>query len=457
MKKGFGVGLCISVHFAKGKHEQLGQYNESIMKRYVGIWKAVIVLFILVNLSISQSAFAQKFTIAIFPDSQYAVSDKPSLFTRQMQWLTEKKDSLNLPFVLHVGDVVNYDSWDQFAFASEAFKILDDANVNYAITIGNHDTEAVNVDNGSAAPGDTRINIRKTAKFNTAFPVERFKAQRGRFEEGKSDNAYYTFKAGGLNWLVITLEFCARSQVVAWANTIVPQFPDHNVIFLTHVHLNSNGQVEPGAQGYGATSPNEIFFNLMRKHANVRLVFCGHFSGALSKHRNDPGEKGNRIYQMLQDYSTERNAHGNGYLRLVDIDPAAGTIDAKIYSPVLNSTRNDVSKFSYTGVQFVQPAVTGIGDQIEIGSKSLDLRVSSGSPAENFSAEILSSSDKEVSLTLSTMMGQKVSSLKVDVLPNMKSKIGLDKFGISSLAPGIYLLSAYQENNLVSKKFVVYK
>lgn len=412
------------------------------------------ILIIVINLFLAQSAFAQKFTLAIFPDSQYAVSDKPSLFTRQMEWLAAKKDSLNLPFVLHVGDVVNYDSWDQFVFASEGFKILDDANINYAITIGNHDTEAVNVDNGSAAPGDTRINIRKTTKFNTAFPVERFKAQHGRFEEGKSDNAYYTFKAGGLNWLVITLEFCARSQAVAWANTIVPQYPDHNVIFLTHVHLNSNEQVEPGAQGYGSTSPNEIFFNLMRKHANVRMVFCGHFSAAKSKKRNDPGEKGNRIYQMLQDYSTQNQ--GNGYLRLVDIDPVAGTISAKMYSPVLNRTLDDYSKFSFSGVQFVQPATTGIDDQPKIGSKSLELNVLSGSSAGNLSAELLSSSDKEIILTLSTMMGQKVSSVKMKVQSNSKSKINMDEFGVSSLTPGIYLLSAYQGSNLVSKKIVVY-
>lgn len=415
------------------------------------------IFLIVITLFLVQSTFAQKFTIAIFPDSQYAVSHKPSLFTKQMEWLVAKKDSLNLPIVLHVGDVVNFDTIPQFQIASDAFKILDDANIDYAVCLGNHDTEAVNVDNGSAAPGDTRINIRKTTKFNTYFPVDRFKAQRGRFEEGKSDNAYYTFKAGGLNWLVMTLEFCARSQVVAWANTIIPQYPDHNVIFLTHVHLNTSGQVEPGAQGYGSTSPNEIFFNLMRKHANVRMVFCGHFSSALSKNRNDPGEKGNRIYQMLQDYSTERNAHGNGYLRLVDIDPVAGTIDAKIYSPVLNSTRNDASKFSYTGVQFVQPVVAGISDQVIIGSESLELKVLPGSPAGNFSAELLSSSSKEVTLTLSTVMGQKVASVKVNVLPNTKSKIDMDRFSVSSLTPGIYLLSAYQNNNLVSKKFVIYK
>lgn len=419
-------------------------------------WTANAILLIVINLFIVQSVFAQKFTIAIFPDSQYAVSHKPSLLTSQMQWLAAKKDSLKLPIVLHVGDVVNYDSNTHFQIASEAFKILDDANVDYAITLGNHDTEAVNVDNGSAAPGDTRVNVRKTTKFNTYFPVDRFKTQQGRFEEGKSDNAYYTFKAGGLNWLIVTLEFCARQQVVSWANTIIPQYPDHNVIFLTHVHLNSSSAVEPGNQGYGSTPPNEIFFNLMRKHANVRFVFSGHFSAALSKHRNDPGENGNRIYQMLQDYSTQNNAHGNGYLRLVDIDPAAGTIDAKIYSPVLNTTRNDASKFTYTGVQFVQPAVTGIGDQLEIPDKSLELKILSGSSLGNLSAELFSTSEEEITLTLSTMMGQKLSLLKMKIRSNTESKIEMDQFGVHSLSPGIYLLNAHQGKSLASKKFVVY-
>lgn len=416
--------------------------------------KISFVTFLLINLCITQVVFAQKFTIAIFPDSQYAVSHKPSLLTSQMQWLAAKKDSLNLPIVLHVGDIVNYDTITHFQIASDAFQILDDANIDYAVCLGNHDTEAVNVDNGSAAPGYTRTNVRKTTKFNTYFPVSRFPLQQGRYALGKSDNAYYTFKAGGLDWLVISLEFCARQTVVNWANTIISKYPNHNVIILTHYHLNASSAIETSNAGYGDLSPKAIFDQLISKNANVRFVFCGHVSSARSKHRVDNGINGNKIYQMLQDYSTENNAHGNGYLRLLDIDPAAGTISAKMYSPVLNTTKNDVSKFSYSGVEFVQPAVTGMGDQVEVPAKSLNLKILSGSSQGNLSAELFSTSDKDVTLTLTSIIGQKLSSLKMKVQANTVLKIDMNKFCGYSLPSGVYVLTARQGNNAISKKIV---
>lgn len=412
------------------------------------------IAFLLVNLCTTHVAIAQKFTIAIFPDSQYAVSHKPFLLTKQMQWLAAKKDSLNLPIVLHVGDIVNYDTIAHFQIASDAFQILDDANVDYAVCLGNHDTEAVNVDNGSAAPGNTRTNVRKTTKFNTYFPVSRFTLQQGRYAVGKSDNAYYTFKAGGLDWLVISLEFCARQTAVSWANTIIPKYPNHNVIILTHFHLNASQEIETSNAGYGDLSPKVIFDQMISKHANVRFVFCGHVSSARSKHRVDNGINGNKIYQLLQDYSTENNAHGNGYLRLLDIDPAAGTISAKMYSPVLNITRNDVSKFTYTGVEFVQPAVTGMGNQVEVPAKSLDLKILSGSSPGSFCAELFSTSDKDATLTLSSIIGQKIADLKMNVQANTVLKIDMNKLCRHSLSSGVYVLTARQGNNEISKKIV---
>lgn len=410
--------------------------------------------FLLVNLCISQVVTAQKFSIAIFPDSQYAVSHKPSLLIKQMQWLAAKKDSLNLPIVLHVGDIVNYDTITHFQIASDAFRILDDANVDYAVCLGNHDTEAVNVDNGSAAPGYTRTNVRRTTKFNTYFPISRFTLQQGRYAAGKSDNAYYTFKAGGLDWLVVCLEFCARQTAVSWANTIIPKFPHHNVIILTHFHLNGSQEIETSNAGYGDLSPKAIFDQLISKHANVRFVFCGHVSSARSKHRVDIGINGNKIYQMLQDYSTENNAHGNGYLRLLDIDPAAGTISAKMFSPVLNITRNDVSKFSYTGVEFVQPFTTGIDDKVKKPAKILDLKVFSDTSPSNLTAELFSTSDEEVTLTLSSIIGQKISSVKMKVQSHTSINIDMNTLRGRSLSSGVYVLTAKQGNKSTSKKIV---
>lgn len=294
-------------------------------------------------------SFAEPFTLPVLPDTQVAVNRKPEMLHSQLGWLTQNAAPLKMPLVLHVGDIVDFHNDKQWTTASEAFKVLDEAKMPYALAVGNHDTAAVGENSGSAAPGNVNLNLRNTTKFNSYFPVARFTAQKGRYEEGKSDNAYYTFEAGGLDWLVLTLEFCSRQGPIDWANQVLPQFPKHNVIILTHFHLTSKGEINQTNAGYGNLTCQSIYDQLIKKHANILLVLSGHVD--TSAWRTDVGEKGNTIYQILQDYQGEDA--GGGYIRLLDIDTATGTIAARMYSPFYDKTRDDKSKFVLTGIKFI--------------------------------------------------------------------------------------------------------
>ena len=307
-----------------------------------------IILF-LIQTCLLQVSFAQKFTLAILPDTQREVNVRPDMFMSQMNWIADKKDSLNIPFVLHVGDMVDFNNIEHYIKASAGFKILDNAGIPYAIALGNHDTDAVGLLSGSAAPGNTNTNLRITGKFNSYFPTKRFDAEKGRFEKNKSDNAFFTFKAGGLKWMVVTLEFCPRKEAVAWAGEVIAKNPKHNVIILTHYFLNGRGLIGQDNAGYGNTSPQYMFDQVIKQHSNVRLVLSGHTGS--SAHRDDIGVKGNHIYQILQDY--QGDDMGAGYIRLLEIDPDKGTMKAKIYTPFYNRTRDDASKFEFSGVEFV--------------------------------------------------------------------------------------------------------
>lgn len=297
----------------------------------------------------SQLTFAQKFVIPVLPDTQGEINYQPAMFTSQMEWLASNRDSLRIPIVLHVGDVVDFNNTVQYQRASDGFSILDKAKVPYAITLGNHDTNAVGENSGSAAPGNTNENLRTTSRFNSYFPTSRFTLQKDRFEKNKSDNATYTFKAGGLNWLVITLEFCPRQAVVNWANQVLNHYPNHNVIILTHFFLTPQGQIAQSNAGYGDLTLQSVYDQLIKKHPNVLLVLSGHNDN--TAWRDDIGEKGNHIYQILQDYQFEDN--GGGLIRLLEIDPEAGTIAAKMYSPYLKKTLEDNSRFIFRNVKFI--------------------------------------------------------------------------------------------------------
>lgn len=294
---------------------------------------------------------AKPFTLPVIPDSQSEVDSRPQMLRSQLEWIVANREKMNIPIVLHVGDIVNYHNDVHWKRASDLFTILDEAKMPYALAVGNHDTAAVGEWDGSAAPGNVNLNLRNAAKFNAAFPVSRFRLQKGRWEESKSDNAYYTFEAGGLKWLVVTLEFCARQAPVDWASGVIYRHPDHNAIIVTHFHLTGQGEINNGNAGYGDMNTKTIFEQMTRRHANLLMVLSGHVMS--SAHRTDVGEKGNVIYQILQNYQDDD--FGGGYLRLLDIDPEAGTISARMYSPFYRKTRlDDGTTFNFSKVKFIK-------------------------------------------------------------------------------------------------------
>ena len=309
-----------------------------------------VLLFLLVSLCFSCSVFAQKFTIPVFPDTQSEVGGNHKMFMSRINWVVDHKDSLSIPMVLHVGDLVNFDNYDHYEVASKGYEVFDANHIPYAIALGNHDTEAVGFNSGSAAPGNVNQNLRKTHKFNSYFPVSRFSNQRGRYEPDKSDNAYYTFKVGNTNWLVISLEFCPRMGPINWAGDIVKEFFNYNVIIITHYHLTPKGEIADRNAGYGDFSPKDVFEKLVKKYANIRFVLSGHVMSSALK--VDVGEHGNKIYQILQNY--QNDDLGGGYIRMLSFDIDKKTVSANMYSPYYKKTKEDTSKFVIEGIDFIK-------------------------------------------------------------------------------------------------------
>ncbi len=307
----------------------------------------------LATLILSPSAFAAVFTLPVLPDTQNEVTGNVTMFTDQMNWIVSNHTTMHMPTVLAVGDIVNWDTADhaQWVTASNGYTTLDNAAITYTVCVGNHDTAAVTV-GGGAAPGNVNANLRNTTSFNTYFPVNRFVTQQGRWEANKSDNVWSIFTAGGVNWLVLSLELWPRQGAIDWANTVVVAHPNHNVIVVTHSYLNSDGTIKQDNGGYGDTSPQHLFDTLVKVHPNVLLVLCGHVDS--SAWRTDTGTNGNKVYSILQDYQT--TDLGGGFIRLFDIDTTAHTIAARMYSPYHNTTKTDSSMFTISNVTFIQPA-----------------------------------------------------------------------------------------------------
>lgn len=102
---------------------------------------------------------AGEFTIALLPDTQYYSGELnggvPEMFFAQTDWIVSRHIDINIPFVLHMGDIVQrgdikggQPNAQEWAYAAEAMYRLEDPattglpqGIPYAMNVGNHDQE----------------------------------------------------------------------------------------------------------------------------------------------------------------------------------------------------------------------------------------------------------------------------------------------------------------------------
>ncbi|KND62171.1 hypothetical protein BVER_01967 [Candidatus Burkholderia verschuerenii] len=282
-----------------------------------------------------------KFSIAVMPDTQMEIGvdgggKDDKRFGNRTQFLVDGHYSLNLQYVLHSGNVVNWGERDtpQYDMASEAIKRLEQVKLPYLLSVGNHDTRAVCA-GGSACPGEkTWETVRQYPNFNGYFKG-RFSngSLAGQFASGDLANVYSTFEAGGLKWLVVSLELWPRADALTWADQIIKSMPTRNVIIVTHSFLNSSGAIRADNGGYGISSPQQIYNTVIKNNPNVRFVFSGHEGDAA---RRVVSAGGNNAVAYLQAFhSTTTNP-----VRIVEIDTSADTATSYICAPYTNQCWN---------------------------------------------------------------------------------------------------------------------
>lgn len=283
-------------------------------------------------------------TIAILPDTQVYSQHRPGVFSAQTIWLRDNIRRYNIRYLLHVGDLVNNNSQPEWLAAREAMGVVD-GYIPYSFVPGNHDY-------GPSGNASTRETL-----MNDYFHFDQYKDRihfGGAMTDGKMDNTFHTFQAGGYDWLVMCLEWGPRDSTIDWADSILEQYPDHKTILLTHAYMNNNdyrydrSDPEGRPQKYnphnystpgGVNDGEELWQKLVRKH-NFVLTLNGHVLGDGTGFRTDANDVGQNVHQMLVNYQFLSPFGGNGYLRLLVVNPD-GRVDVKSYSPLYNNFLSD--------------------------------------------------------------------------------------------------------------------
>ena len=327
-----------------------------MMFRRLGISSAVLIaaaiLFTQVLVAPAGAADATAsgppFTVVAVPDTQfYTTSDTgAATFAAQTQWIVDNMATKNIAFATHLGDITengNRTGYEaEWTRADAAMDTLDTVNLPYGLVAGNHDV--------------LPIPPAASTMYETYFGSDRFTGDPwyGGHYGSTNLNSYQLFSAGGMDLIVLNLEFSPTQSIVDWANGILRSHQDRWAIVVTHYYLSQQSS-GPGIRftnnlWYSGETPEQLWNELIYPNCNVVMVLSGHDPG--EDRREDLNACGGPVHQLLQDYQGRANG-GNGWLRYFEFDPAQNQIRAFTYSPTLDQFEIDADS------QFILPLPTG--------------------------------------------------------------------------------------------------
>jgi hypothetical protein len=300
-------------------------------------------------------------TMVVLPDTQYyfdrtrRIPPSPEVVDGMLDWIVCERDKRQIRVVVHVGDIVDNDTDDEWQTAKTTFEKLNGV-VPLILTTGNHDYEQ------NAARRQTKFNSYFSAA--TILPTSSTGDVRlcGTFEADRLENAAYEYVApDGRAWLFVALEWGPREAVVSWADSLLsdPRYKKHTAVLVNHAYLyHDNTRLDWTAKGksqngnplsYGTAANGDsndgekLWQKLVSRHSQFQMVLCGHVTGTVEDrmalgdrsevgYRLSVGPKGNRVHQMLFNAQRQGDA-GDGWLRLLEFSPDQRTVIVKTYSP----------------------------------------------------------------------------------------------------------------------------
>jgi 3',5'-cyclic AMP phosphodiesterase CpdA len=274
-------------------------------------------------------------------DTQYLSEGYPEEYERIAQWIVELAQQRDVAAVVHTGDLVQ--SWvdpDQseararieFERASVAQSIMEDAGLVTTVLPGNH---------------DTKRGIH-TGLYNEYFGPDRFADAPGFVESIAPDDAtssYTIVQAGPAPVLVLSIGYGYGERELAWAERVVLQHPEHNIVIATHEHLTPLTRWDPSRRATDnrwLSRADELWSRVVEPNRNVVAVLAGHYHGlGAIVTPNAGGIDGHHVVELLADYQefrTDSGERATGFLRLLQWDLAAGQLLVDTYSPRLGAT-----------------------------------------------------------------------------------------------------------------------
>jgi hypothetical protein len=274
------------------------------------------------------------YSFAVIGDTQSINYNYPDDFIKMYDWIYDNAESQNIKFLIGLGDITETFAgkdaeWERAAAAHKKIEGV----VPYALVRGNHDSESF---------------------MKKYFPFTQASDGSNGSMNGDTANSYYKFNVGDIKYMVVLIDYGALDNEVAWAEQVIAQNPDYNVIVATHAYLESDGKYftqehsqTSAPSCFGGNNGDVLFEKLIGKYENIVMVLCGHDPTPDIIYREDEGINGHVVPQILIDPQTEDTMVGTGTVAMFYFSEDGRNVKIKNYCSVLDcylgSNSTDVS------------------------------------------------------------------------------------------------------------------
>lgn len=235
-------------------------------------------------------------------------------------------------FVITVGDYVTWDGDAAWKETTEQLQRLDGV-LPYNIVRGNHDGNA---------------------QLNKYLPWSHYWKICGGSYNGQINNTWQELTAGNLDYLILNLDYGAADYILDWASEVIEAHPNHNVIVVTHSYLSRDNQLGdetyacPPSQSGGYNNGVDVWQKIIKKHSNIVMVISGHDGSAEIRMRQDVGDNGNIVTQMLVNGQNvdAYTSGGVGLVATLYFSEGGSKVQVEYYSTIKDKWYMNTNQFT---------------------------------------------------------------------------------------------------------------
>lgn len=156
--------------------------------------------------------------------------------------------------------------------------------------------------------------------------------------DGTMKNYYRTIKMGGVDFLVVALNYRPNATERAWAAGVIEQYPNHRVIITTHNFTTKEGTIDTSTASGDGGSAADLWNDVASKYKNVVMVISGHIATEDITVSTKKGDNGNTVTHVLIDQqdADQPLVGGTGLICFMYFSKNGTHVETEYYSPTRN-------------------------------------------------------------------------------------------------------------------------